>query len=419
MAGGPQANGDMGRLENGIAGGRGGLERAAFQGFPYGIVIIDHDGRIVSRNIQAARLIEAKGLDDGEASCCSLLGCRDPQTVLAGVCITELALSRGEPLPEIRVDVETRDGAVKALWVAAAPLQESSHFVLQLRPGPARDRRRRTDPHWMTGPSLHIRTLGRMLVQSAEGPLEGGWLDQRTGQLLRYLLTERNRFVQTDEIGENLWSNADFAIAGSVRYYVHALRRKIEPQRGHREPSSFILSRAGGYRLNLELVKVDADDFERRISAGLASARSNPDAAVEDLESGLALYEGDFLADVPYAEWAMAERDRLHNLACTGLRRLTDIHLGRDAPSNAVRALERLAAMTPYDEGVLRQLMELDIAAGRRSDAIRRYNVLRSRIRHMFGHDPSFTPADLTSTPAGPAGRAGEATARRQPTREI
>jgi DNA-binding SARP family transcriptional activator len=234
-----------------------------------------------------------------------------------------------------------------------------------------------------------------MLVKSAEGPLEGSWLDQRTGQLLKYLLTERGRFVQADEIGESLWPNATFAIAGSVRYYVHALRRKIEPQRGHREPSAFILSRAGGYRLNLELVKVDADEFESHISAGLAATESDPQAAAESLETGLALYEGDFLADLPYAEWAMTERHRLHNLACLGLRCLVEIHLDEGDIPQAVRSLERLATMTPYDEGVHRQLMELDIAQGRHSEAIRRYNALRARMRRTFGQDLDFSPTDL------------------------
>jgi DNA-binding SARP family transcriptional activator len=407
----PRAGWTMERLDNGIGRGAGeegaALERAAFQGFPYGILVVDPKGRIVSRNLEGKRLLEQKGLSDADATCCRLLGCRAPETVLAEVCLTELARARAEPLPEIRVDVKTDDGAIRALWVAVAPLPESPHFVLQLRPGPARDRRRRTDPHWMTGPSLRIRTLGRVLVESAQGPLEGSWLDQRTGQLLRYLLTERDRFVQADEIGESLWPNADFAIASSVRYYVHALRRRIEPQRGPREPSSFILSRSGGYRLNLELVDVDADKFEREISAGLACAHSDPQAAASDLERGLALYRGDFLADLPYADWAMGERNRLHNLACEGLRRLTEIHLGERATANAIQSLARLATMTPYDECVHRQLMELEIAAGRRSDAIRRYNVLRARIRRTFGHDLDFTPADLKASAAG-----GEAEAR-------
>jgi hypothetical protein len=46
---------------------------------------------------------------------------------------------------------------------------------------------------------------------------------------------------------------------------------------------------------------------------------------------------------------------------------------------------------------VHRKLMELDIVRGRRSDAVRRYMTLRTRIRRTFGHDPNFTPADLTN----------------------
>lgn len=381
-----------------------GLDREAFQRFPYGMVVVDRGGRIVSSNLQAGRLIEAKGLTGRSVTCCELLGCRAPETVLADTCFTELAVAHKSSLPEIRVDVQTSDGTTRALWVMAAPLEEDqSHFVLQLRPGLIQDRRRRTDPHWMQGPSLRIRTLGRISVECIEGPIEGSWLGQRTGQLLKYLLAERSRFVHADEIGESIWQNAEFGIANSVRYYVHALRRKIEPERGKREPSAFIVSRAGSYRLNLDLVKVDADEFEVRISAGLALAESDPQVAAGELERGLALYRGDFLADMPYAEWAMPERHRLHDLACMGLRSLTDIRLGLRLSAGAIRSLERLATMVPYDENVHRQLMELDVACGRRSDAIRRYNALRARIRRTFGHDLDFTPADLT-------------TPRRQPT---
>jgi DNA-binding SARP family transcriptional activator len=382
-------------LDNGAV--QGELEWAAFQHFPYGMLIVDRDGLIVSSNLQARRLIEACELDAERASCCDLLGCRSEGTVLADACVTELAIAHGAPLPEIRIDVSCADGTVQALWAVTAPLAgDCAHFVIQLRPGPARDRRRRTEPHWMSGPSLRIRALGRTVVESAEGPLEGNWLDQRTGQLLKYLVTERKRFVHADEIGESLWSKADFAIASSVRYNIHALRRKIEPQRGHREPSAFILSRSGSYRLNLALVEVDADEFEASVGAGLAPG-AGAEEAIASLEGGLALYGGDFLADLPYTDWTMAERHRLHHLACTALHRLTELRLQQGQSAEAGAALERLAKMSPYDEAVHRQLMELDIAAGRRSDAMRRYTALRARIRRTFGHDLDFTPADLSA----------------------
>jgi DNA-binding SARP family transcriptional activator len=224
---------------------------------------------------------------------------------------------------------------------------------------------------------------------------------------LKYLVAERHRSVPVEQIGESVWPQASYSIAGSVRYYIHALRSKLEPARAKRSPSSFIVSRAGGYRLNLDRVTVDADEFESRVSAGLATRQSEPEVADAQFESGLALYRGEFLADLPYAEWTLAERHRLHELACKALRELADLRLERRMPAAAMRPLERLAAMQPYDEAVHRQLMELDIASGQHSNAMRRYGALRTRIRRTFGHDLSFTPAELKAQSHSAAAKNG------------
>jgi DNA-binding SARP family transcriptional activator len=405
------------------------LRQEAFQQFPYSLIVFDRHGRLAAANLQARQLIETMGLGNVELTCCKLLGCRSTEGVLADICLSELAQARGHALPEVRVDLPVADG-VRAMWVTAAPLgtgvvedtgdrdsgssddgegdgdsssssSDARSTILQLRPGLAQDRRRRTDPHWMSGPRLRIRVLGRTLVESPEGPIGGDWLDQRTGQLLKYLIAERHRSVHVDEIGESIWPSADFAIAGSVRYYIHTLRARLEPDRGRRAPSRFISSNSGSYRLNLSHIEIDADAFEQHITAGLAALEHDPQLAATEFERGLTLYQGDFLADSPYADWAMLERHRLHDLACIGLRHLTAIRLQARLIDSAARSLEQLASLQPYDEGVHRQLMELDIMRGRRSDAVRRYASLRARIRRTFGHDPDFTPADLA--PAGPA----------------
>jgi DNA-binding SARP family transcriptional activator len=372
------------------------LEFEAFTGFPYGLFVLDREGRVVCANQEATRLIRAMGLSDEGLTCCELLGCRRADTVLASTCLTELAIGHDAPLPEIRVDIRGPQGPT-AMWVVAGTFGgEDSRVVLQLRPGIAGDRRRRAGPDWTAaGPRLRIRCLGRTVVETAEGPMGGAWLDQRTGQLLKYLVAERRRAVAVDEIGESIWPGADYAVGANVRYYIHALRRKLEPQRAAREPSALIVARSGSYRLSLDEVEVDADLFEAHLSVGLAAVKDDPLRAAEELERGLALYHGDFMADLPYAEWALPERHRLHDLACTGLRSLADIRLERRVIDGAARCLERLASLQPYDEDVHRRLMELDVMQGRRSNAVRRYETLRTRIRRTFGHDPSFTPADL------------------------
>lgn len=377
---------------------RTSLEVDAFRRFPSGLMVLDRGGRIVCCNEEAERLIGALGRPPKGLSCCELLGCRQPGTVLAAACLTELALSRGGALPEVRVEIATPQGPI-ALWVAAGAIggmsAQGARVGLQLRPGIAQDRRQRTEPHWMTGPRLCISTLGRTVVESSEGPIGGAWLEQRSGQLLKYLVATRQRAVTVDEIGESLWSGASYAVGSSVRYYVHAVRRKLEPKRGSREPSAFITVGSGTYRLNLAHVEIDGDRFEAHVNAGLSKIDSDLQGAVAQLERGLALYCGDFLAELPYAEWAMAERNHLHDLACLALGRLAEARLKLGQLDDAAGWLERLVLMQPYDEDVHRRLMELDIMRGRRSDAVRRYDSLRLRLRRTFGHDPNFTPADL------------------------
>src|ERR1700690_344011 len=122
------------------------LELEAFSAFPYGLLVLDRDGRVLARNAQASQLVRALDLPEAGLTCCALLGCRAPDTVLEAACLTELAVGRDAALPEIRVDISSPDGPA-AMWVTAAKIGGASTcVVLQLRPGVAGDRRRRTSP---------------------------------------------------------------------------------------------------------------------------------------------------------------------------------------------------------------------------------------------------------------------------------
>jgi DNA-binding SARP family transcriptional activator len=110
----------------------------------------------------------------------------------------------------------------------------------------------------------------------------------------------------------------------------------------------------------------------------------------------MALYRGDFLAEEPYADWAQAERDRLRALAAEALRVLTPLHEHHGNLPAASATLERLIELEPFDVDVHRDLIELALRRGRRTEAVRRYSALRQRMLTTFGEDVSFTLADLT-----------------------
>jgi DNA-binding SARP family transcriptional activator len=386
----------MNEQEGAIVGGESALEREVFARFPYSLLIVDSNGRVICNNHAATPLIEASGLLDAELTCCALLGCRSEGGALASACVTEIALRHNRALPELHVQLETPSG-VGFVWLAAAPLgSDGDRVLLQLRPGVDGEARGGTDySDWADSGRLRIETLGGTAVYAPDGALQGEWLQQRTGQLLQYLVARRDRAVTVEEIGESLWPGCDYSIAGNVRYYVHTLRRRLEPQLTARAPSKYVCSRAGSYRLNLEHIEIDVDAFERDVLAGLAMVGGDPLPAADRLERGLALYRGDFLAELRYAEWAISERERLHDLACLALRTLARIRREHSQIDRAAQCLERIAVMQPYDEDVFRELMALDIVRGRRSHAVRRYAALSLRMNRAFGHDPSFTPAEL------------------------
>jgi len=364
-------------------------------GLPYGIVVLDGNRCVRNANASAVKLLWDIDRGGPPAHCHELFACRAPGGPCEQGCLAERAALAAEPLPEIRIDTPSRGGS-SALWVTATGLPLGDGVVLHLRPGDARDRRRRSDPHWLNGPELRITALGRTWVDSRETPIGGQWLGQRPGHLLKYLVCERNRVVHAEEIAEALWPSGGRQSLNNVRHFMHALRQKLEPQRQRGAPSSFIVTVQGGYALDRRNVRIDADEFEAAARDGLAIANgTDQDLALERLDQALRLYRGDLVADEPYAEWAYVERDRLHSVAAHALRTMSGLLLDRRDLPSASDALERLTELEPFDSDAHRSLFSVWLGQGRRSESVRRYAAYKARLAREFGEAPGFALSEI------------------------
>jgi DNA-binding SARP family transcriptional activator len=377
------------------------LAADVFEAYPYGVVVVDGRRRVVAYNPAARRLLgpSAGSMQDPQFDALRLFA--DGQAHEPDVeSMFERALAAPGPLPEFRVDMPSGARA-SALWVTLAPMRDGSdHVIVELRPGDARDRRRRIDPRWGQQSKLRVGALGRTRVELARGAIGGPWLAQRPGELLKYLVSQRQRPVSADEIAERLWPEAGPSVLRGVRYYVHALRTRLEPHDRPRAGSSFVLYEDGGYRLSSSRVMVDADEFEREALAGLAAARNGPpDGALKRLARAMSLYGGDFLADEPYADWARAERDHLRSVAADALSTMARLRVDLGDLESAARDLAQLAELEPFDVDVHRRLITVALRRGRRSDALRRYEAFRRRMLTTFGEELGFSLADLAGNP--------------------
>src|ERR1700742_597685 len=207
----------------------------------YGVAVAEADRRLSYVNRRARELlmpVAAAGPAAAPLPCCEAI-CPPPEPVLGGGCLSERARAAAATLPEVRMNIET--GTLQsAAWVTASPAADGDRVVFHLRPGQPGDRRWRTEAPWAgrsatDAPDLQITTLGRFAVEGPDGPIGGDWLGQRPGQLLKFLICERRRAVTSDQIGETLWPEAGpTESANRLRYNVHALRSKLEPERERR-----------------------------------------------------------------------------------------------------------------------------------------------------------------------------------------
>jgi DNA-binding SARP family transcriptional activator len=385
--------------------------------FVFGLMLVGPEGRVRYLNHKARQLLLPPERDVvGNWSCCELV-C-DRLGPIVGGCLSEHALDRGDELPEVRLDIKS-ERLETAAWVTVSPLEgDGSELLFHLRPGRAGDRRRRANPEWSGRGSSHeqaelrVSCLGRMEVERLGGSIGGSWLEQRPGQLLKYLLCHRRRVVTSDQAAEAIWPEAGLDEGQNrLRYNIHALREKLEPERAHRSPARFVVARRGGYMFDTSHVWLDVDEFEREARAGLAACRqSQRMQADRSLTNALRLYRGDFLAEDRYAEWALEEQERLRGLAARVMRSKVriDIELGR--LEAAAQHTRRLADLEPFDNDVQQLLIEICLRRGRRSEAHRRYGVFRRRMSDVFGCEPGFKLDDVEREVGKPGEGAAELT---------
>jgi DNA-binding SARP family transcriptional activator len=352
-----------------------------------GIMVCDRHGSVLAANSRLKEIVSPEVAPwDPASRCCNLLGCGASPGPLQGSCLTERSLAAGQPLVDVRVEPPR---GVTPLVVTATPLCDAgSQVVFEVRreSGPA-----------IGVPALRISALGAFRVEGSEGSLTGDWLSQRPGELLRFLVCERHRIVPADVIGEAIWPHAGTAAPNTVRHFVHALRYRLEPGLSDPGCRSTVVCRRGGYGLDPDRVWFDVDEFERQAVAGAVTLNAGRRrAASEHLERAIALYRGDFMADEPYAEWALRERDRLRAVASEVLRGLIQLATGPDT----VRYLEQLAELEPFDDDVHRELISAWLLMGRRSQAARRYESFRTRLLRQFGAQPGFELAELAQAVA-------------------
>ncbi|WP_231500178.1 AfsR/SARP family transcriptional regulator [Saccharothrix sp. NRRL B-16314] len=198
--------------------------------------------------------------------------------------------------------------------------------------------------------------------------------------VLAALAVDAGRVVSTDRLIERIWGDGPpLRVRATLLTYLSRLRRVLSDVDG-----ADIVRRSGGYLLDVDSADVDLHLFR----ALCARARGVEDVeAVALLREAARLWCGEALTGLG-GDWALAERDRLHQDRVNAESDLADALLRLGHGEDLVPELFARAAANPVDERVARQYMLALHRAGRPADALEHYRQFRVRLVENLGTDP-------------------------------
>jgi DNA-binding SARP family transcriptional activator len=236
-------------------------------------------------------------------------------------------------------------------------------------------------------PLLMAHFLGKFRV-AVDGVLVDTESSRRTRHVLAYLLAHRRYPVPRDVLMEAFWPAAE---RKAVQNRLHVALSGVRQALRAASPDAIIERRFDTYRLaGRAVVWSDMEHIEHCWDAGRRADRAGDlDTVVSCYEAGCQLYQGDFLVEDPYLEWAAAIRERLRFEAVETQSRLLEIYLERRQHGAATLLGRRLLAVDPCNERVHRQLMACYAASGQRHLALSQYHQLESELWQTFRVLPS------------------------------
>ena len=241
------------------------------------------------------------------------------------------------------------------------------------------------------GYQLVIHTLGPFRVsRGSEGIGTGDWKRQKARQLFQLLITYKGALLEREQIVELLWPELD-ADGGQRDFKIAytTLCKVLEPNRGRKTPSAYVLRDGTRYGLRLDAdLWIDSLRFEQAYETGDRLHIADPTLAIPHYKKAVALYLGGYLQEYPYEEWADEERNRLKMSYLRVATRLGELLLQAEAWTDVIRLGEKVLQQDNCQENTYLQMMKAYQALGQRPEAIRLYQQCADNLQNELAVKP-------------------------------
>jgi DNA-binding SARP family transcriptional activator len=234
-------------------------------------------------------------------------------------------------------------------------------------------------PHTLRVLALGPLRLERDSVEVVDPDLRRERVRHMLGLMLVFRTVPRTRMTL------ELWPDLeDSAGARNLRVTLNYLQRLLEPERDEHEAPWFLRSTAGVLELTRDGIGVDVWEFEAALDhAEQAERQAAPSLGIESYRRAVALYRGEFLADLPYAPWLESERVRLTGRFVRAATRLGQLLLVQGQLDQVERLARRALQSDEYCEKAYCLLAAVDLRRDDGASAGRVLSVCRDKLAEL------------------------------------
>lgn len=248
---------------------------------------------------------------------------------------------------------------------------------------------------------LRIALLGPLEVSRDAAPVTvpAG----KASELLTRLALDAGVAVDADRLVDDLWA------AEAVATRRNTLQAKVKMLRRALGDSALLVTRDGGYALDVEPADVDALVVHRdaHVAAQLLD-QGEYDEAAELSGVALRLFRGPPLSVAGTGDWVAVHRSRLDTTRVGLLETHHAARLRLGETSELVGGLEDAVTAHPFQERLWELLVTALYRAGRQADALAAYRRVKAQLATELGLDPGPQLQQLEGqilAQAGPLGR--------------
>jgi len=243
-------------------------------------------------------------------------------------------------------------------------------------------------------PDITAHLLGELRVAFQDRPVEM-WSSGRGRAVFEYLLVNHHSKVRRDRLMSMFWPEvASDAARNSLNVAIHGLRQSLRAAAGD---TPVVIYQDQAYFIEPHFdIWVDIEVFEEQLKAAHQHLASSELVKAEAaFEAATLLYQGEFLADDPYEEWAMVTREHLRLCHLDALDRLGALRLNSGDYVGCVAACMKLLGRDNCREDAHCRLMRCYSRQGQVQLAIRQYHSCVAALRAELDVAPAPATTEL------------------------